>query len=159
MPAKYTPEQRVAAFWSKVDKSGGDDACWIWAAGRLSDGYGRMGWDGRHQLAHRISFQLANGYISDELYVLHKCDNPTCVNPTHLYLGTSQDNARDREARKRRHVGRELHPRHKLTQVDVDRAIYFRDQYNLPYSYIGRILNISRQMVGHIIRGENWTAA
>lgn len=84
-------------FWSKVDKSAGDSGCWLWMAARNARGYGCVGRDvGRgYWLAHRVSWELANGPIPDGLFVLHRCDVPSCVNPHHLFVGTNADNMRD----------------------------------------------------------------
>lgn len=82
-------------FWAKVRKEPGK--CWIWLEG-VTRGYGAYSTGGKrrlHHLAHRYSYILTNGTIPDNLYVLHKCDTPRCVNPEHLFLGTAQDNARD----------------------------------------------------------------
>jgi len=81
-------------FWAKVDKSGD---CWIWTAGRLRQGYGRF--DG--QLAHRVAFAFERGPVPDGMFVLHSCDNPPCVNPGHLRLGTHVDNMREMRERRR----------------------------------------------------------
>lgn len=99
MPKKYTPEQREEAFWLKVDKSGGPDACWPWTGGTNADGYGLFGGD----RAHRVAWTLAHGPIPAGLHVLHDCDNPPCANPRagHLKLGTHQQNMDDRGARNR----------------------------------------------------------
>jgi hypothetical protein len=76
-------------FWEKVDKKGLDD-CWVWAAGR-NGSYGTFD----SNLAHRVSWELHNGPIPEDLCVLHHRDNPPCVNPNHLFLGTRADNNRD----------------------------------------------------------------
>jgi hypothetical protein len=88
----------IAKFWSRVTKTEG---CWVWIAGRSKSGYGMMNYRGMIQPTHRISYELAHGSIPKGKMVLHKCDNKPCVNPSHLYLGTASDNARDRERGRR----------------------------------------------------------
>lgn len=110
---KYTTNQRISAFWEKVDKSGGIDACWIWTAG-LRNQYGNF-WDGMNNVgAHVFSYTLAHGFIPNGLYVCHSCDNPRCVNPAHLWLGTNADNTHDRDLKGRNasgdRNGSRLHP-------------------------------------------------
>jgi hypothetical protein len=82
-------------FWKNVRKS---DACWEWTANRSTAGYGHIKKGGRQgeQLgAHRVSWELHNGPIPPGLFVCHHCDNPRCVRPDHLFLGTTTDNVRD----------------------------------------------------------------
>ena len=84
-------------FWAKVDRRGPDD-CWNWTAMTHPDGHGRIGEGGhygRMLYAHRVSYELHIGPIPPGLVVMHKCDNPRCVNPAHLQLGTDADNHRD----------------------------------------------------------------
>lgn len=84
----------AARFWSKVDrKSAGE--CWPWIGRRDKDGYGRLMVNKRSIGAHRVSYRLAFGEIPDGLQVRHDCDNPRCVNPDHLLIGTNQDNVYD----------------------------------------------------------------
>jgi hypothetical protein len=89
----------VDRFNKKIDKSG---ECWNWTA-CLSKGYGAfsIGRKMNNVRANRYAFYLANGFIDDDKFVCHTCDNPLCVNPDHLYLGTPKDNVNDREKRGR----------------------------------------------------------
>ena len=84
-----TPEER---FWGKVDKT---DGCWLWTAGTNINGYGRLSVNRIAILAHRYSWALHNGEIPKGMCVMHKCDNPPCVNPDHLEMGSQQDNLKD----------------------------------------------------------------
>lgn len=86
-------------FWSKVDQSGD---CWEWTAAANRQGYGKF--KARSYVlvpAHRHSWELANGPIPAGMYVCHRCDNPRCVRPDHLFLGTHQDNVTDMMAKGR----------------------------------------------------------
>jgi hypothetical protein len=90
-------------FWSKVDQSGGPDACWEWTASRHQQGYGVFGYKGKVQKAHRVAYAFAknNGELPANK-VLHSCDNPPCCNPDHLWEGTQQDNMDDMKRKGRR---------------------------------------------------------
>jgi hypothetical protein len=94
--------------------------CIEWTGAR-SGGYGMVKFLGRSVLAHRVAFGLAGGLLNDAVLVLHSCDNPPCCNPAHLRSGTSEDNASDRESRKRRRIIRgSVHGMSKLTEDNVN---------------------------------------
>lgn len=145
----------VAKFWVKVseDKSG----CWIWTGRTLPFGHGQTTFGGKLQLTHRIAWQLIHGEIPDGKCILHLCDNPACVRPDHLFLGTKSDNNTDR-ANKGRNAPKsgEMNGRAKLTWDDV-RII--RSRYNSGTAKVKDIINeykIGKSTFWHIIRNETW---
>lgn len=109
-PDSITPEQ-AARFWSKVDRSGGPDACWPWTACRTPKGYGQVRAGYVRVYAHRLAYTLTTATIpSGEFFgttcVCHNCDNPGCCNPAHLWLGSVADNNADRSTKGRNGRGR-----------------------------------------------------
>jgi len=92
-------------FWAKVNKLG-ENECWPWMASKSQRGYGVFGFRGTIWKAHRVAYTMAIGEIPSGLLVCHKCDNPSCCNPAHLWAGTSSDNNRDRSIK-----GRNNHPK------------------------------------------------
>lgn len=88
-------------FWLKVDRRGPDE-CWRWLAAKDPRGYGRVGTDpGAIALSHRVAYALTHGELPNDKFVCHRCDNPPCCNPGHLFLGTCLDNNRDMYAKGR----------------------------------------------------------
>lgn len=113
----------VERFWAKVDRSGGLFECWPWTAARFHDAagvpnYGMFAFRGRVWKASRVAWVLTHGEIPDGLTVCHTCDNPPCVNPAHLWLGTLTQNRRDSIAKGRHAHGTRVGGS-KLTEGDV----------------------------------------
>jgi hypothetical protein len=141
-------------FWSKVEIMQPDD-CWIWT-GAIVKKYGEFAMNGKIQSAHRVSWQLTSGTIPEGMNVLHHCDNPPCVNPKHLFLGTNTDNMQD-ALRKGR-----LNPRtgescswSKLKENDV-REIRIAYNNGVNYSQLSRKYLVASKTIINIINGKNW---
>ena len=80
---------------------GADTECWVWTGSLFESGYGRFSRSNKKLRAHRVSYEIYKGAIPDGMHVLHECDNPPCVNPNHLFLGTHLDNMKDMERKGR----------------------------------------------------------
>ena len=122
---------------------------------RTKKGYGRRWWKDRLWYSHRRAWVEANGPIPDGMMVCHRCDNPACINPEHLFIGTALDNNRDREAKGRRNVKGERNPIAKLTESQV-REIRQRAAAGENQSQIGADYGVTNLTVNAIHRRRNW---
>lgn len=124
-------DQIVTHFWTKVNKAGPVPQhrpdlgpCWVWTASCKENGYGQFYINRRPVYAHRFSYLIAHGVIPDGLRVLHRCDNPPCVRPSHLFVGTARDNMDDALAKGRIPMGeRRAQARLADAQVAAIRAL------------------------------------
>lgn len=107
-------EKDIARFWAKVDRTGGPDICWPWKTGTDGCGYGCFWLEDNNKRAHRVAWLIMRGDDPRGLCVLHRCDNPPCCNPSHLFLGTTADNVADKCEKGRQPFGdrngSRLHP-------------------------------------------------
>jgi len=151
-----TNEER---FWSKVDKT--PSGCWVWLSTKNAQGYGRFSiqvgpYKQRWYSAHRLVWEWKHG-SEPELCVLHRCDNPSCVNPAHLFLGTHKDNAADRDAKRRRRAPKgTLNGMARLTEADA-RAI--RRTYvpgRTDCVALAKTYGVTPEHLKRIARGESW---
>jgi hypothetical protein len=144
-------------FWEKVDKRG-PDGCWLWTANHNSKGYGKIAsLDGKSRMeyAHRISYQMHYGAFDPSLSVCHTCDNPSCVNPAHLFLGTAKDNAEDMIAKGRSPKGSRA-GQSKLTEADVEK-IWELLELGIQLKVIGAMFGVRGTSIGDIRDGVTWT--
>lgn len=152
-----TVEER---FWSKIDRSN-PDGCWIWTAavwkqrggyGKFQAGSSRSG--NRAVRAHRFAWELTHGPIPDGLQVCHRCDNPPCCNPSHLFLGAPVVNSRDMVAKGRSNRG-EARPQAKLTEtavLEIRRRLADGDScYRLAKEF-----GVGWSTVKHVARDSTW---
>jgi hypothetical protein len=161
MRRKCTPLSE--RFHARVDRSGGPDACWPWLGNTRRGGYGRIakgGRGGRQLVASRVAWELAHGPIPDSTLVCHRCDNPICVNPAHLFLGTPLDNMRDKDRKGRgRYVGRSLpgeqSPNAKLTDDQV-REIRRRRAAGEKVVALGRAYGVTHALISAIALRRVW---
>ena len=159
MSRKYTLDEAVAAFWSKVNKDGPtqphmETPCWLWTGALDGWGYGQLCSFGLGRGAHRVAYILAIGQIPPNALVLHACDEPRCVNASHLRAGSNTENSRDRENRGRSQRG-EKHNRAKLTWAKV---LEMRQRWAAGESIraLSRAFGVSHPTAWHAIKGKAW---
>jgi hypothetical protein len=151
----YTPVEQYIKFWLKVKKTS-EDGCWNWTGYKNAEGYGAVQWNGKLDRAHRISYRLFHGPIPPGILVCHHCDNPPCVNPKHLFLGTNQDNTDDK-VEKHRHTwctGSE-HPNAKLDELkvlEIKRLL----RYEITQSVIAKQFGVSCGTIKAIRQKKSW---
>lgn len=147
----------VEEFLSKVDRFG---ECWIWTGTKDRNGYGRFTRriNGTPS-AHRISWMIFRGPIPEGLFVLHDCpdgkDNPSCVNPDHLWLGTNQDNLKDRN-NKKRHAHGERSGTAKLTEENVIDIRKLHDIDHLTDLDIAKRFKVSKAAIHYVVKRKSW---
>lgn len=151
-------------FWEKVDKHGPTPqhcpelgACWVWTAQTDKEGYGRFSLNGKKAKAHRMAYMLAHGPIPDKLLVCHKCDNPSCVNANHLFIGSNLDNTRDCVAKKR-HVTQRANS-YKLTLEAATEIRRLHSQEGLGYRRLARMYQVGRSTIQDAVKGRSWSTA
>lgn len=173
-----------ARLWSRVTRQ---DGCWEWQGHRQRSGYGGLTVGNKHRLAHRVAWEVTYGPIPDGLCVLHRCDNPPCCNPAHLWLGTKAQNNADRAVKGRSAIGdrsgARLHPetrargdrhparytpgwgqgerngRARLTQADADAIRRAYVPGVVRQLDLAHQYGVSLGAVAHIIHGRHWPIA
>jgi len=144
-------------FWEKVDKRGPDD-CWEWQAAKTHSGYGAFRAPNGMHPAHRYSYELHHGPIPDGMVICHKCDNPPCVNPIHLFLGTDKDNVADMLKKGRNGdtgLKGEANHKSKLSAEQVQ-AIRQRAAKGETLASLAREYGMSDVNIGDIVRRRTW---
>ena len=140
-------------FWKYVDKRGPND-CWNWTGAMIYSGYGLIGSKGKTKGAHRVSYEINIGPILEDMFVCHSCDNPSCVNPAHLWLGTPLDNTQDAVKKGLMPLG-EKNGRAKLTRSNVI-EIRKLSKRGKSLREIAELFSVSVPCVWAIIHKKNW---
>lgn len=153
-------DKTIERFWSKVDKRGPDD-CWPWKGATGQSGYGQLRRTSSRKLVctHRMAIEIATDTNLDSLWALHKCDNPPCCNPKHLYAGTRSDNMRDvveRHRIKPRDQRGEKGGRAKITNDDV-RLIVKMIRDGLNNKEIAKVFGLTHSMISAIRLKKAWS--
>jgi hypothetical protein len=145
-----TPQDYIADKSVAIPEAG----CWIWMGAVTPAGYGFANPPGRkkqNELAHRASYRIFVGEIPQGMIVAHSCDNPYCVNPSHLWLATHKQNSQDM-VKKRRQASGEKSGKSKLTAEQVK----FIRESDLSNRKLGEMLGVSHANIGYIKRGATW---
>lgn len=164
-------EKDKKRFYSKVAKTDDLNQCWEWMGYKCKEGYGRIGWKSKAStLAHRAAYVIATG-DNTSLLICHRCDNPSCCNPHHLFTGTDKDNSNDRDAKGRLKIrfGSDNHARSNPelmargeangnTRFTADEIRHIRKLHSDGMSFrgVGRVMQTSGTYVAQIVRREFW---
>lgn len=148
--------KQILKFWQRVEKT---DSCWLWSGCIGANGYGLFYLNGKQVLSHRVSYLLHSGGIPDGKFVLHNCpsgDNPKCVNPAHLWIGTNKDNMIDKCIKGRANAPRG--ERSAFSKLTEDGVKEIRQQVALGVSQTEMAIRfgINTGTVCRIVHGEKW---
>ena len=151
----------IEIFWSFVDKSMGETACWLWVGKTTPDGYGYTSFDGKTWMTHRLSYHLCTHKIARGKKILHTCDTPPCVQPLHLWPGTQVENVADMDAKERRGTikGQRVGERHPLAKLTDAQVREIRERYlagGVMQKDLAREYGVVDSAISHIIRGKRF---
>lgn len=176
LPARGHPEQRFCSlrcahdsrarplaerFWEKVDRTGKD--CWPWMGATVL-GYGRFNLNRKSAVASRVAWELTHGAVAPELEVCHSCDNPACCRPSHLFLGTHDDNMKDALRKGRMVAGPrhpqyghpEQHPMRKLTWTQVRQIRAEFAVGRVTQGQLAERFGVRQTTISNIVHGGTW---
>lgn len=146
-------------FLSHVFIPENPDGCWEWVGAKNSDGYGRFGINDKLYQTHRVSYALFVGMIPDGMEVCHRCDNPACCNPAHLFLGTHKDNMTDRNNKNRQSHSTKMRGenqgRHKLTEQHIYKIRELIEQ-GYKNVEIAKMFGVKPNTISNVKTGTQW---
>ena len=149
-------------FWNFFEVDSNE--CWNWTRSMTNKGYGHFSLNGKDMTAHRMSWILTNGEIPNGLCVCHKCDNPRCINPNHLFLGTKLDNAKDaidkgrfRFVSKKDKAFGEKHGLTTLKNRDVKEIVHKYRNGIAKTTKLSKEYGVCVQTICNIVKGKTWS--
>ncbi len=164
----------VEGFWARVDRSGGDAACWVWQGPKDNDGYGIISKANpfKEIRSHRLAWCFERGPVPAGLCVLHNCpagDNPACCNPAHLWLGTNRDNQLDKVAKGRQargdthgartHLGNHRGVRNGSAKLDDAKVMHIRATYaagGVSFKMLARKYGMTDRAIAKLVHRVTW---
>lgn len=155
------PHDLFKRMRERTDDSGGPDACWLWTGYTDRDGYGmlwvKVGNDpARNHRANRLSYLIHTGDIPKGMFVCHRCDNPQCVNPSHLFLGSPQDNMIDKFAKGRGNLLGAPKPNARKLSDDQAREVRILRGQGVSSAQLARQYGVNVKTITNIVTGRHW---
>lgn len=156
---------RPCRFWKKVNKEGSVPLhrphlgfCWEWTGAKYSNGYGSFRCGTRLGIAHRVAWELVKGAIPQGLLILHRCDNPPCVNPAHLFVGTYADNTNDRNSKGRANPNPPVGERQPLSKLTAEDVLKIRKLHSegVKQRELARAFKVAPQTISALITRRTW---
>lgn len=143
-------------FWAKVNMLGD---CWEWTGATTDGGYGKLGYAGHNFTAHRCSYEYVFGRLPEDMWVLHKCDNPPCVNPAHLFLGVAKDNTADMYAKGRAPRLGAKGEANRASRLTNEMVVQIREDYadGAAPADLAEQFGFTVEYIRLLIRGKAWS--
>lgn len=151
---KYAGKDRFTEEFIRKRVNRNENGCWEWKGAKHKQGYGNVRYEGKTHLAHRLSWKIFKGEIPDGFMVCHKCDNSSCVNPEHLFLGTQKDNVSDAIEKERFKPGKL--PRQTKLQWDQVQEIKNLHLNGMTRKKLQEKFHVSQTCIAKIITGKSW---
>jgi hypothetical protein len=126
-----------------------NSGCWLWIGAITPFGYGKIYYDGRYKYSHRLSYEMSIGEIDSDNVVCHKCDNPSCVNPDHLFQGTPKQNTKDMIQKNRHAHGEKISKLSESEVIDIYNS-------NSTHESLGLMYGVNRATITKIKNGQRW---